>query len=293
MGKTASLETSPAHIPTRRNVHADADAIALYWLGQAGFLIEFRGTRIVIDPYLSDSLHEKYKGTKFPHVRLMPPPLEAAKLGDIDFVLVTHGHSDHLDPGTLPTLQSSSPGCRFIVPRSCEKLAIDRGIDESRVDPIDAETTRALAESCDVTAIASAHETRKVDELGNELYLGYVLKLEDIVIYHSGDCIPYDGLSDRLSAELIDVCLLPINGRDSERSENGVPGNFTLDEAAELSEIVGAKYMIGHHFGMFAFNTIDLNESREHIDRMRPVSNSRVLLAELGVKYAIIAGPKR
>ena len=37
------------------------------WLGQAGFLIRWREFRLVIDPYLSDSLATKYRGTRFPH----------------------------------------------------------------------------------------------------------------------------------------------------------------------------------------------------------------------------------
>ncbi len=49
--------------------------IRLFWLGQAGFVLEAHEKRIVIDPYLSDSLAEKYKGTPRPHIRMMPPPV--------------------------------------------------------------------------------------------------------------------------------------------------------------------------------------------------------------------------
>ena len=48
------------------------DGVTLYWLGQAGFVIDAPGLRIVIDPYLSNSLEAKYHGTAFPHLRMAP-----------------------------------------------------------------------------------------------------------------------------------------------------------------------------------------------------------------------------
>lgn len=48
--------------------------LRLRWLGQAGFLIETREVRILIDPYLSDSLAEKYRGKPYPHRRMVPAP---------------------------------------------------------------------------------------------------------------------------------------------------------------------------------------------------------------------------
>ena len=49
--------------------------------------------------------------------------------------------------------------------------------------------------------------------------------------------------------------LLPVNGRRPELSQNGVPGNFDLDEAIALAGAVDASAMIAHHYGLFDFNT--------------------------------------
>jgi len=54
-----------------------------------------------------------------------------------------------------------------------------------------------------------------------------------------------------------DVLLLPVNGRDEARKAAGIPGNLTLDEVIALASASDAAYLVAHHFGMFAFNTID------------------------------------
>jgi len=58
-------------------------AVGLAWLGQAGFALRHTNHRLLIDPYLSDYLAHKYAGTDFPHVRMMPPPVEAGDDCDI------------------------------------------------------------------------------------------------------------------------------------------------------------------------------------------------------------------
>ena len=99
-----------------------ADGVSLYWLGQAGFLIRAGGRTLLIDPYLSDSLAEKYRGTRFPHERMMPPPIAIGELPPVDCVLVTHQHTDHMDPQTLAPIAKAFPACRFIVPRASTHL---------------------------------------------------------------------------------------------------------------------------------------------------------------------------
>ena len=48
---------------------ASEDGFGIWWLGQSGFLIKFRGQLLLFDPYLSDSLTVKYAETDKPHVR--------------------------------------------------------------------------------------------------------------------------------------------------------------------------------------------------------------------------------
>ena len=59
---------------------APGDGLAINWLGQAGFVIDSAGCRLVTDLYLSNSLVEKYRGTVRPHLRMAPPPVEPSEI---------------------------------------------------------------------------------------------------------------------------------------------------------------------------------------------------------------------
>ena len=88
-----------------------------------------------------------------------------------------------------------------------------------------------------------------------------VIDIAGFRIYHSGDCVPYEGQSQLLRQHGVDLALLPINGRDSHRLTNGVPGNFTLEEAIGLCSAAHIPAMVGHHFGLFDFNTINPDDA--------------------------------
>ena len=48
----------------------DENHFYLWWLGQSGFLLQWNGKRVLLDPYLSDSLTKKYLTTDKPHTRM-------------------------------------------------------------------------------------------------------------------------------------------------------------------------------------------------------------------------------
>lgn len=247
--------------------------VVLYWLGQAGFVIECDGLRMLIDPYLSDSLAHKYRGTRFPHRRMMAAPLDVHDphaLDRLDLVLCTHRHTDHMDPDTLQPLAQRFPQLRFVVPSATLDEAIKRtGVGPDRLIPLDAGGVVRIADRCVVSALASAHETLEQDALGRHPWLGYVIDVNGVRLYHSGDCIPYPALPEAVAALAPQLALLPVNGRDETRSGNGVPGNFTLDEAVALAKAARVPAMIAHHYGLFDFNTIEPQAIDARIDRER------------------------
>lgn len=228
------------------------------WLGQAGFVIRQGESRVAIDPYLSDSLARKYRGTARPHARLMPPPLAPDRLRDFHITLCTHAHTDHMDPETLPYIAAASPACRFVVPRAERPTALARGVPEDRLVAINAGETISFGSGLVVRAVPAAHEELRTDAAGNHHYLGYVLYVGGRAIYHAGDCVPFAGLETDLGEDPIDVALLPVNGRDADRLAAGIPGNFTFQEAVSLCVRCRIPAMLACHFGMFSFNTVDV-----------------------------------
>ncbi|WP_341210518.1 MBL fold metallo-hydrolase [uncultured Microbacterium sp.] len=234
---------------------SDAE-ITLWWLGQAGFALRSRDRLLMIDPYLSDVLADKYAGEHFPHRRLHDAPVQPAQVTGLDLVLCTHGHTDHMDLGTLPLLQLASDPL-FVVPRAESTRAIGRGVPLARLLGMTAGETFGTGAGISITAVPAAHEERAHDAHGQEVFLGYVIDVDGYRIYHSGDCAPYDGIEEILRELDIDLALLPVNGRDPDRNGNGVPGNFRLDEAVALCRSAGIPRLIVHHWGLFAFNSAD------------------------------------
>ena len=228
---------------------------SLIWLGQAGFLLRADDEIVLIDPYLSDSLAAKHRGGRFDHRRAMAVPIAPDAFERVDLVLCTHRHGDHMDPGTLPVLAREHPGCRFVVP-AAEIGHASSLVPASRL--IGAAADRPLRiGNLMLTPVAAAHERMETDAAGQHRFLGFGITGPGVALYHSGDCVPYEGLADRVASLGATVALLPVNGRDPERAAAGVPGNFTLDEAAALCRQAGVPEMIAHHWGMFDFNTCD------------------------------------
>ena len=256
---TGELVEIPMHVPLAA---ALAQPMApgttrIYWLGQAGFVIDTGTARIVIDPYLSDSLAEKYRGTARPHERMMPAPIAPGDLRPVDLVLCTHHHTDHMDPGTLPALMTANAQAVLVSPRAAMNAARERsGLSDGRLHPINAGETITLA-GISITATRAAHETLETDENGNHRFLGYLVDTGSVRIWHSGDCVPFEGLVAEISALKPDLALLPVNGRRAELSDNGVPGNFSVQEAIDVAAAAGCSTMVAHHYGLFAFNTED------------------------------------
>ncbi len=260
-------------------------AVTLDWLGQAGFAVSGGGRLILIDPYLSDFLAEKYRGSEFPHQRMMAPPIAPQAVRGVSVLLCTHRHSDHMDPGSLPVIVQGNPDCLFVVPRAEKERALALGITELRLRTMDAGETLRPADGIQVDALASAHEELARNDRGEFLHLGYIVCLCGIRIYHSGDCVPYPGLEEALRASAIDVALLPVNGRSERLSRRGIHGNFFLEEAVGLCRAAGIRFLFCHHWGMFDFNTIDPREAGQKLAGLDP--GVRCIMPRPGVRYVL------
>lgn len=259
--------------------------VSMWWLGQAGFCIRHRNFRIAVDPYLSNSLAKKYASGKFKHKRMMPAPVRPEDLTMLDYVFCTHGHTDHMDGETLTAIAQANPRCQFIVPVSERDKAAQRGVPPDRMMGVKAGDAVRLGEDASFAVVPAAHEERLQDATGNDFFLGYVLKLGGLGIYHPGDCVPFEGQQQWLEPHNIDLALMPVNGRDEVRKANGVPGNFHLEEAVELCKCASISKMLGHHYGMFDFNTVDPKSSQEALDRLLPGTGAS--LVQIGMRYIL------
>lgn len=243
------------------------DSLDIWWLGQSGFLLHWNGVKILLDPYLSDSLTLKYQGTDKPHVRMSERVVDPARLLSIDLVTSSHVHTDHLDPGTLTPLCKNNPGLKLILPKAHLMEGQKRsGCASDRLISLDAGESYVEGDIF-FTAIPSAHETLQMNEDGHHLFLGYIIRAGPWTLYHSGDTVLYPGMADLLKPYAPDVSFLPINGSDPAR---GVAGNLNAREAVWLAKNIKSKLTIPCHFHLFEFNTVEPDEfiktaEKEHI----------------------------
>lgn len=242
-----------------------ADTLHLWWLGQSGFLVHWNQRFLLLDPYLSDSLTQKYASTDKPHVRMTERVVSPETLNFIDVVTSSHNHTDHLDAETLIPLREVNPALQMIIPEANREFVTER-LKTDVGWPLGCDDGTAL-ELWDftVTGVPAAHESVERDETGRCKYLGYVVRVGPWTVYHSGDTVLYEGMAERLRPFGVDIALLPINGAKPERR---VAGNLDGRESANLGKAIDAKLVIPCHYEMFEFNTATVDEFVEEADRI-------------------------
>jgi L-ascorbate metabolism protein UlaG (beta-lactamase superfamily) len=247
-------ETLLQDIQTARKASA---ALHLWWLGQSGYLIQWQGQHLLLDPYLSNSLTKKYANTAKPHVRMTELAIAPERLDFIDVVTSSHNHTDHLDGETLGPLLQVNPKLQIIVSAANRAFAADRlQVAQDRLTAIMLDQPITVG-AFTFHAVPAAHEQIEQDESGHHKFIGLIVEVGPWTLYHSGDTILYDGMVETLRRWSIDLALLPINGRNPKR---GVAGNLSGAEAAQLGKAIGAGLVIPGHYEMFAFNTVTPDE---------------------------------
>ena len=229
------------------------DALHLWWLGQSGYLVQWRGQHLLLDPYLSDSLTKKYANTAKPHIRMTDIPVAPQRLNFIDVVTSSHNHTDHLDGETLEPLLQVNPALTMIVSAANRSFAAERlHVAPQRLTAISIDTPISVG-AFTLHAVPAAHEQIEQDEQGQHKFIGLIVEVGPWTLYHSGDTVLYDGMAEQLRRWSIDLAFLPINGRDPQR---GVAGNLWGEEAVHLGRAAEIGLIIPCHYDMFTFNTV-------------------------------------
>jgi L-ascorbate 6-phosphate lactonase len=234
-------------------------APTLWWLGHSGFAVKFANILFFVDPCLSDVAGR---------VRVIPPPFAPQGVTSADLILCSHSHELHMDPGTLNPMLQSSRRAKVVLPKSAETHARSLGIAFERMTTTDADLRVEYFKEglyARVYAVPSAHQRLDRTPGGGFPYLGYLIRFGGQTIYHAGDCVPYEDLAQRLKPFNVTVALLPIAGR-----------NFSVQEAAQLAEDVGARWVVPMHYGTFAGDVGNVNGFIEHMLGHRPEQRFKV-----------------
>lgn len=215
------------------DVQLSPSEAALWWLGQAGYVIRSADITVVIDPYLSDSAAEA--APELP--RLYPAPLDPTILS-VDVYIVTHDHLDHLDPGVIIPYKDKNKTW-FVAPRQAAKKLISLGIPEEQVVVLHAgESWRFRA--VEVTGVFTVPTGADVLDT-----TGYsVMFANGRNVYHTSDT-EFHPLVLAAAPKEPEVMLVPINGKW---------GNPGPEQAALFAQAIQPRFVLPNHYDLMALN---------------------------------------
>lgn len=224
-----------------------------YPLGQVGYLFEGAAGRIVIDPYLTDSVAEEF-GPAFR--RLTPPTLGASALTGVELVLLTHAHLDHTDPVSLAGIFHSSPDACFAAPYECHPILESLGIPQNQLKLVSAGDVWETPGGATIRGIPAAHTVLETDANGRSRFLGYHLETPGLSLYHAGDTVAHETIIESLGGLQVDYAFLPVNECNYFRSARGIVGNMSPREAFGMAELIGARCLVPTHWDLFSPNSV-------------------------------------
>ena len=216
----------------QKNVNGDTNKKEVYmkitWLGQAGLLFDNGKVKIMVDPYLSNSV-EKVEPLNYRRVPVKEEFLSVTP----DVMIFTHDHLDHYDPETAPiflerkekrmtVLSPSSVWQKARAFKSHNNVLFNRGTSWTEYG---FRFTAVKAEHSDVHAIGVL-----IEELDTAK-----------IFYVTGDTLYNEAIFADLP-ENVDIIFLPING---------VGNNMNMADAARFAKNTGARFVVPIHFGMF------------------------------------------
>jgi len=197
------------------------------YVGHATVLVEMNGMRILTDPVLRHRL-----GLLRHRKRVIAP----ANYNNIDAVLISHVHLDHLD---IPSLRLIERDTLMIVPQGTWKLLHRRGIRNI--------IEMYIGDSLSIGSISVrstyAHHGGKRYPFGTQAdSMGYIIG-GDYRIYFAGDTDIFPGMEN--ICEGLDIALLPIWGWGPKLSK----GHMNPYTAARALMLLSPRFAIPIHWG--------------------------------------------
>jgi L-ascorbate metabolism protein UlaG (beta-lactamase superfamily) len=218
------------------------------WIGHSTVLIEAAGVRLLTDPLLRP---------RVAHLRRVAAPPRGLD-DELDAVLVSHVHYDHLDLASLRLLRMK----QLVVPRGAGRMLERRGFG-----PVVelAEGDELELGGLTLRATHAEHRARRV--LGAEIpSLGYLVSAR-ARIYFAGDTQVFEAM--RALGPGLDVALLPIWGWGPRVG----PGHLDPRGAAEALRLLAPRLAVPIHWGTYRRfglrrDAATLHEPAERFERL-------------------------
>jgi L-ascorbate metabolism protein UlaG (beta-lactamase superfamily) len=200
------------------------------FVGHSTVLIDTGEARLLTDPLLRDGILvflRRHRG------------LDRSQLGNVDGVLISHFHHDHLD---LPSLRALGAGLPIVVPPRGARFLRRRGFSRvTELGPGDATTLAGVG----VRGVEAWHRGGRIFGLGKAGAVGYLIEGPPRV-YFAGDTELFPQMS--ALAPGLDVALLPIWGW----GRNLGSGHLDPAQAAHALTLLRPRFAVPIHWGSLA-----------------------------------------
>ena len=243
-------------------------SIRVTWIGHASFFVQFASHAVLIDPNWA-----RWLG---PVRRQRNPGLPIDRIPEVDLVLVTHAHFDHLHKPSLKTLRAKNG---IVVPQGSASLVRKLGFPAIHELAVWQETS---FDNLTVSHTPSHHWGARYLHDTHRDYGGYVIRAGGKSVFHCGDSAYFDGFTEIGRRHEIDVALLPIGAYDTP---SGREVHMNPEEAVRAFADLGAQVLIPMHYATFHLGN---EPPHEPLDRLlmeadRLGISDRILIPEEGV----------
>ena len=246
----------------------DQGKVRLTWIGHASFYLQFAAHSVLIDPNWA-MWHGVLRRQRHPGL-----PINA--IPEVDLVLVTHAHFDHLHKKSLKILQAREG---IVVPRGSGSLV--RKLGFSSVWEVAVWDQLRFSE-LEVIHTPSHHWGARYLHDTHRDYGGYVVSAGGKTVFHCGDSAYFDGFAEIGKRHAIDIALMPIGAYDAP---SGRDVHMNPEEAVRAFAELDAKVLVPMHYGTFHLGNEPPDEPLDRLlaEADRLGISEQVLITEEGV----------
>ena len=254
--------------------------VTLAWLGHATVLINFFGIKILTDPVLFPRVGIRLPGFTIGPKRLTAPALEFHELPNVDLVLLSHAHFDHLD---LRTLRCFGESTTVITARATsDLLRHTRFRDVTELDWGEAKSFKTAGGEISIGALPVNHWGARKRRDTYRGYNGYLLERKGRRIIFAGDTAMTNSFAEIRRHGAIDVAIMSIGAYNP-----WIQSHCSPEQAVEMANAAGAHFIIPVHHQTFR---LSFEPFREPIDRFEAAlgkTPERIALREIGETFVL------
>lgn len=251
------------------------NAITLAWLGHATVLIDFYGLRILTDPTFFSRIGVDLGIASLGPLRLVRCALTPDAIPDIDLLLVSHAHFDHLDtpslaavPGTPTVVMASSTA--DLLPTRPTRVVHELGWNES----VRVSSPRGDAQ---VRAIQVRHWGARIRRDTHRGYGGWIVEREGRRLLIGGDTANTPLFREHRGAGPFEAAVMPIGAYDP-----WITNHCTPEQAVQMADAAGARLFVPVHHQSFVLSQEPLLEPIERTHEALRHEQDRLGLSEIG-----------